>query len=112
MAEDRDRGVVGALILLLLAPLLCLIFLIGVLFFGLILGLMIRGVLKARDQMARYACPHCNHQVRQEAILCPSCHNDLQPVKLLASGEKRKGLKQALFPQKYRRVNPNPLRTQ
>lgn len=91
-------GVAGALILLLFAPVLCLIFLLSILTIGAILGFIIKSAQKMQDEMARYACPHCEHRVRQEAILCSSCHNELQPIKILASDEKRKKLVEQLFP--------------
>lgn len=91
-------GVIGALIVLLFAPLLCFIFLLGILAVGLFFGLMLRGVQKLQDDMARYECPNCMHRVRKEAILCSSCHTGLTPQTLLASTDKGQGLMQTLFP--------------
>ena len=91
-------GVIGALIVLLFAPVLCFIFLLGILVVGLFFGLMLRGVQRLQDDRARYECPNCMHRVRKEAILCSSCHTDLPPQTLLASRDEGQRLMQKLFP--------------
>jgi hypothetical protein len=93
-------GVVGALILLLLAPVICLFLLLVVVVVGAFFGLMLRGIKKRMDDMARYECPHCMHRIRKEAVLCFSCHTDLEPQTLLVSTDQKQGLLQTLFPKK------------
>jgi len=93
-------GVIGALILLLLAPLLCLFLLVIVLFVGAVLGFTIRTANKLKDSRERYQCPSCNHRVRKEAIICSACRVELDPQKLLATDGEKIGLMEAFFPKK------------
>lgn len=90
-------GVVSALVLLPLLP--SLVMLVGLLFalaFGL-LTFAVRGITRAHDRMARTDCPHCDHRVRPEASVCPSCGGVLQPTRLLDQpGVLRRGWRAAL----------------
>jgi len=85
-------GVLGALIILLIAPILCLILLILALVGGLILGIAIKRVQKVIDDKSRTNCPECDHRVRKEAILCCSCGIDLEPQILLSPQEKKESI--------------------
>lgn len=85
-------GVLGALIILLIAPILCLILLTLALLGGLILGITIKRVQKVIDNKSRTNCPECDHKVRKEAILCCSCGIDLEPQTLLSPQEKKESI--------------------
>ena len=92
-------GVIGALLILILAPVLCLVLFLGVLIMGSIIGFSIRKINQQKDQMERYPCPQCGDSIRLEALICKSCHTTLVPKKNLHNKTKI-GLREALFPQK------------
>ena len=76
-------GAVGVLILLPLLP--TLVMMVGLLFafaFA-VLTFTVRGVAHAHDRMSRVSCAHCDTKVRPEASICPTCHGQLEPTKLL-----------------------------
>ena len=95
----ESGGVIGALIILVLAPVLCLFLFLLVLIMGTIMGFSIRKINQLRDKKERYPCPKCEILIRQEALICKSCRTTLIPKKTLTS-KRRIGLREAFFPQK------------
>lgn len=76
-------GVLAALCVLIFSPVLCLILLVMAVISGAIFGVIIRKIQNELDHRSRYECPHCGEKIRSEAILCFSCHNDVEPKILL-----------------------------
>ena len=74
--------------MLLIAPILALVLFVVMLAAVFALGFVVHRIQTARDIARRHACPSCEHRVRNEATLCPSCRSELSPDTLLTKRPK------------------------
>ncbi len=76
-------GVPLAVALALFAPVLMLVIVVVATLLMAALAIGARTWQRHADARARVACPHCAHQVRGEASLCPRCRSRLTPTRWL-----------------------------
>jgi hypothetical protein len=76
-------GVPLAVVLVLLAPVVMLVFVVAATLLMAVLAIGARVWQRHADERARVACVHCGHRVRGEASLCPHCRGPLTPQRLL-----------------------------
>lgn len=77
-------GVLGFLILLALSPILTVVLALVVTLVMVAVALAVRALDKRLDSSRRRACPSCGTQARDEALVCWSCKQALEPKRWLA----------------------------
>lgn len=76
----------GVVVVLALMPLMPVVMLVLVAAFSVALALFawaVRGTRAALDRRERTPCEHCDHAVRPEASICPSCGHGRAPTRRL-----------------------------
>lgn len=90
----------GVVVVLALMPLMPVLIVVLVLLSTVVLGAVawtVRGARAALDQRVRVPCTHCDHAVRPEASVCPSCGGELEPARVLDQpGTLARGLEAAV----------------
>jgi hypothetical protein len=87
----RNLEAGGVLGLLLVAALLPALVPLLVVLVATLLGataLVVRAVDQARDARRRRPCPQCRHRVREEAVGCPDCGAELEPLRWLGARDE------------------------